>query len=238
MLDDNRVVALIPARGGSKRLLNKNLLPLAGKPLIAWTIEAALKCSLIDDVIVSTDSEAIKKVAIEFGASVPFLRPYHLADDTASTDDVLMHAIDELKLTASDTLILLQPTSPLRDSLDINNALSMLVGGELKGVVSVCECEHSPLWSNTLSESNLMGDFIRPEIATKRSQDLPAYYRLNGAIYAYKVAYLNKHRSRFYSNEVKATVMAVKNSVDIDNEIDFKLAAFLIYQANENLKLL
>lgn len=228
MNKSNRVVALIPARGGSKRLKNKNLLMLASKPLIAWTIEAAIKCPLIDEVIVSTDCVSIKQTAIEYGASVPFLRPENLAGDFASTDDVLMHTINVLKLNDDDTLILLQPTSPLRDSWDINNALSLFVDDAVQGVVSVCECEHSPLWSNTLPVNRLMGEFLKSEIATKRSQDLPAYYRLNGAIYAYKVDFLNKHRRRLYSNEIKASVMAINKSVDIDNDFDFKFAEFLI----------
>jgi len=226
----SRVVALIPARAGSKRLVNKNLLPLAGKPLIAWTIEAALNCPLIDDVIVSTDSVDIKHVAIEYGADVPFIRPSSLSHDTATTDDVLMHAIEKLNLNSSDILVLLQPTSPLRSSKDINNALSLLTTEQVQGVVSVCECEHSPLWSNTLPENGTMGDFIRPEIATKRSQDLPAYYRLNGAIYAYNVSFLKKYKCRFYSDEIKATIMPGDKSVDIDNELDFKLAEFLMSQ--------
>ena len=192
MLKNSRVVALIPARAGSKRLINKNLLLLVGKPLIAWTIEAALYSPEIDDVVVSTDSIDIKQVAIEFGASVPFMRPNVLAHDTATTDDVLMHAIEVLKLTPSDVIVLLQPTSPLRDYEDIANALSQFNDENVQGVVSVCECEHSPMWSNTLPENMQMGSFIKPEIAGKRSQDLPRYYRLNGAIYAYRVSYLNK----------------------------------------------
>ena len=236
MIEDGRVVALIPARSGSKRLRNKNLLPLAGKPLIAWTIDAALTCSKIDEVVVSTDSLAIKEIALELGASVPFLRPSSLAGDAASTDDVLIHAIDELKLTSLDTLVLLQPTSPLRDSGDISNALAQLLELTVLGVVSVCECEHSPLWSNTLPESKLMGGFIKNEIVSKRSQDLPAYYRLNGAIYAYKVAFLKKYGCRFYSNEIRAVVMPTNRSVDIDNEFDFKFAEFLIEKARVEQK--
>ncbi|WP_064791777.1 acylneuraminate cytidylyltransferase family protein [Shewanella woodyi] len=223
-----RVVALIPARAGSKRLKNKNLLPLAGKPLIAWTIEAALDSPEIDEVVVSTDSTDIKQVAIDSGATVPFMRPKCLAHDTASTDEVLMHAIDELKLTPSDIIVLLQPTSPLRDKEDIGAALYQLNDENVKGVVSVCECEHSPMWSNTLPENLCMGNFIKPEIATKRSQDLPCYYRLNGAIFAYKVSYLNKYKSRYYSNEVKAIVTPVNKSVDIDNKSDFQFAEFLM----------
>ena len=228
MLKNNRCVALIPARAGSKRLINKNLLPLAGKPLIAWSIETALNSPEIDDVVVSTDSIDIKQVAIDFGATVPFMRPNDLSHDTATTDDVLMHAIEELKLTPSDIIVLLQPTSPLRDYEDIGNALSQLNDRNVQGVVSVCECEHSPMWSNTLADNMKMGGFIRPEIATKRSQDLPRYYRLNGAIYAYRVSYLNKYKSRFYSDEIKASLMPANKSVDIDNEIDFQLAGFLM----------
>lgn len=234
----NRVVALIPARGGSKRLSNKNLLPLAGKPLIAWTIDAALKCSLIDEVVVSTDSLDIKQIAIDFGACVPFIRPALLASNAASTDDVIMHAIDALELSPSDTLVVLQPTSPLRDGEDISNALLTLLNRNVQGVVSVCECEHSPLWSNTLPESKLMGEFIIPDLATKRSQDLPVYYRLNGAIYAYNVSFLKKYKCRYYSNEIIATVMPVNKSVDIDNEIDFKFAEFLVEQSKEKSKVL
>ena len=227
MLDNSRVVAIIPARAGSKRLANKNLLPLAGKPLLVWTIEAALKCPFIDDVIVSTDSDDIKQVAVKFGATVPFLRPSYLADDMASTDDVLMHVIDELKLTALDILVLLQPTSPLRDSGDISDALSLLVD-PVQGVVSVCECEHSPLWSNTLPVDLNMAGFIKNEVLTSRSQDLAQYYRLNGAIYAYQVGFLMQHKMRCYSDYVRASIMPVEHSVDIDSAFDFLFADFLM----------
>ncbi len=230
MLKKHRVVALIPARAGSKRLTNKNLLPLAGKPLIAWTIEAALNSAEIDDVIVSTDSVDIKQVAIDFGATVPFMRPSSLAEDTASTDDVLMHAIDELKLNSTDIIVLLQPTSPLRGFEEIDNVLFQLNNGNVQGCVSVCECEHSPMWSNTLPENMLMGSFIRPDVSVKRSQDLPTYYRLNGAIYAYRVSFVKRYKSRFYSDQIVASIMPTNKSVDIDNSLDFKFAEFLIEQ--------
>lgn len=225
-----RVVALIPARAGSKRLKNKNLLSLAGKPLIAWTIESALNTKEIDDVIVSTDCVDIQKVALEFGASVPFLRPNSLASDTATTDDVLMHAIKELSLHDNDILILLQPTSPLRDSAEISKTILQLNDNTMQGVVSVCECEHSPMWSNILPNDLSMGDFIKPEISSMRSQDLPRYYRLNGAIYTYRVAFLNQYKRRFYSRKIKASIMPVNKSIDIDNEIDFQFAEFLMNQ--------
>lgn len=223
-----KVVALIPARGGSKRLKNKNLLPMAGKPLIGWTIDAALNCVEIDSVVVSTDCLEIKKTAIAFKAEVPFIRPADLATDYASTDDVMLHAINKLQLSPSDIVVLLQPTSPLRDEQDISLFVHDLLDSDLSGVVSVCECEHTPLWSNTLPQDLRMGEFINPTIGSKRSQDLPQYYRLNGAIYAYRVEYLRRYGGRYYSSEVKARVMSAEKSVDIDTELDFKFAEFLM----------
>ena len=228
MFNNSRVVALIPARKGSKRLPDKNTLSLAGKPLIAWTIEAALKSEYINEVIVSTDSEHIRQVSIKHGATAPFLRPKSLSGDMATTDDVLLHAIKTLKLTQSDVLVLLQPTSPLRNSLDIDNALEEFKFEQVKGVVSVCECEHSPLWSNSLPDNLSMEGFLRDEITSKRSQDLPVYYRLNGAIYAYRVSYLLKHLKRYYSEAIRASVIPSERSVDIDNQLDFDFATFLM----------
>ncbi|MUK39984.1 acylneuraminate cytidylyltransferase family protein [Aliivibrio fischeri] len=228
MVSNQRVIALIPARAGSKRLVNKNLLDLCGKPLIAWSIQSALESTSITDVIVSTDSGAIKSVAENFGAKVPFIRPDYLSSDIASTDDVILHSIEELSLSESDIVVLLQPTSPLRNSDDIDSAIKGLSDEDIMGTVSVCECEHSPLWSNTLSDENLMDSFISDDLVTKRSQDLPTYYRLNGAIYAYRVSFFLKHKKRIYSKEIKATIMPVERSVDIDNVIDFKLAECLM----------
>ncbi|MFT5452221.1 MAG: CMP-N-acetylneuraminic acid synthetase [Enterobacterales bacterium] len=227
MFDTSRVVAIIPAREGSKRLPNKNTLVLAGKPMIAWTIEAALQSKYVKEVIVSTDSELIKEVAEKHGAVVPFIRPESLSGDMATTDDVLMHAINVLELSPSDILVLLQPTSPLRNVDDIDKALEELQLEQLKGVVSVCECEHSPLWANSLPDDLSMGDFIENKISTKRSQDLPVYYRLNGAIYAYRVSYLKKYLTRYYSDTIKASVMPPERSLDIDTKLDFKMAQCL-----------
>lgn len=228
MLKPKKILALIPARQGSKRIPNKNTLELCGKPLLAWTILSAINSDLITDVIVSTDSDTIKSISEKFGAKVPFLRPKYLASDTASTDAVILHAIEQLGLEDSDIIIILQPTSPLRNSKDIDAALNLLIKEDLMGVVSVCECQHSPLWSNTLREDHLMDDFIDQDILSKRSQELPIYYRLNGAIYAYRVSYFAKHKKRVYSNKVKAYIMPFERSIDIDYPIDFSLAEFLI----------
>jgi N-acylneuraminate cytidylyltransferase len=157
-----------------------------GKPLIVWTIEAALACSFIDTVCVSTDSEEIRNIALDYGAETPFLRPVELGSDTATSVDVAEHALrfyEEKCNKRFDTLILLQPTSPLRGSEDIRAAMRLYAEKKARNVVSVCETEHSPLWCNTLPPDASLVGFIRPELKKVRSQDLPIFYRINGAIY-------------------------------------------------------
>ncbi len=174
MYKGKRVLAIITAREGSKRVPNKNILNLAGKPLIAWTIEASLNSEFIDKTMVSTDSLKIKKIAEEYGANVPFIRPIELANDIAKSIDVIYHALDFCKKNNEEFeyAILLQPTSPLRTKNDIDNAFEML-SDETKAVVSVCETEHSPIWMNTLPENLSMSQFIKEEYKNLRSQDLP-----------------------------------------------------------------
>lgn len=228
MYNDKKVLAIIPARGGSKRLPGKNIMDLNGKPLIAWTIEAAKKSKNIDTIIVSTDETEIVEVSKHYGAKVPFIRPKELANDTTTSIDVILHAINYLKGKGDnfDYVILLQPTSPLRTSKDIDKTFKML-GNNTRAVISVCETEHSPLWSNTLPEDLSMKDFIRHEIKGMRSQDLPKYYRLNGAIYISDVEYLIENKG-FLAKETKAFLMPQDRSVDIDTEMDFILANILL----------
>lgn len=224
-LTTNRILALIPARGGSKRLPRKNLLPLAGKPLIAWTIEAAKKSKYINTVCVSTDDIELQSVALEYGAEVPFLRPAYLANDIAKSTDVAIHALDWYKQQGKvfDTLILLQPTSPLRTTEDIDNAIKLYVEKEACSVTSVCETEHSPLWTNILPSDLSMDYFIRSEIKNSRSQDLPTYYRLNGAIYIVKSDTLYDTKSFIAEKGSFAYIMSQENSIDIDTKLDFYL---------------
>src|SRR5688572_14162124 len=183
MLNDKPVIALVPARGGSKRLPGKNVKLLAGKPLIAWTIEAARHSLLVDKVVLSTDDEEIAQIGRVFGAEVPFIRPIELSSDTATTASVVLHAIDRLALPATCVLLILQPTSPLRTSSDIDQALFLLEERGAEGVVSVCECEHNPLWSGTLSADWNMEGFLRDDLLSLPRSKIPRYYRLNGAIY-------------------------------------------------------
>lgn len=221
MRNDKTFLAIIPARGGSKRLPRKNVLDLGGKPLIAWSIEAGLKSRYIDKVIVTSDDDEILHIAKEWGADT-IVRPDNIANDTATTFDVVKHTMDHS--LAFDYIILLQPTSPLRNEIHIDEAIELLIKKDANAIVSVCETDHNPLWSNTLPEDGNMSNFIREEIKNKRSQDLEKYYRLNGAIYICKTDKLREEKTFFIKNNIFAYQMDKKSSVDIDDEIDFQLA--------------
>ncbi|NAX29637.1 NTP transferase domain-containing protein, partial [Vibrio sp. V37_P2S8PM304] len=226
MLDGKKVIAVIPARGGSKRLPGKNIKQLGGKPLIAWSIEAAKKSKYIDRVIISTDCEDIAEVAQRYDGDVPFLRPQELAGDTAGTNGVILHVLDQID-ESFGYVVLLQPTSPLRNTEDIDQLLESF-DEKTEGVVSVCPCEHSPLWANTLPEDKTMGHFCPESVIGKRSQDLPEYYRLNGSIYAFKVDSFVENKGFFYSDKVKAYSMPIERSVDIDTIVDFHIAEVML----------
>lgn len=226
MFKGKTFLAVIPARGGSKRLPRKNVLDFAGKPLIAWTIEATKNSKYIDSFIVSTDDQEVAKVSKSFGAEV-LNRPTTLATDTASSVDVVLHAIEEQK-QKYDYVVLLQPTSPLRSTQNIDEAIELLFEKNANAIISVCETDHSPLWSNTLPEDGSMDGFISDEVKGKRSQDLPTYYRLNGAIYICKSSIFLKERVFFLSNSLNAYKMPQKKSIDIDNEIDLVIAKAFI----------
>jgi len=226
MYKDKTYLAIIPARGGSKRLPNKNILELAGKPLIAYTIEAAKKSKYIDDIIVSSDSDNILNIAKDYNIKT-IKRPDYLASNTAKTIDVIKHVIENI-IGEYDYIVLLQPTSPLRNEKHIDEAIELLNAKEADAIVSVCEMDHSPLWSNTLPASLSMEGFLREEVKNKRSQDLDKYYRINGAIYICKTDKLLKKNTLFLDKNIFAYVMDRKSSIDIDDEIDFKLAEVLM----------
>jgi N-acylneuraminate cytidylyltransferase len=230
MINNKRVIAIIPARGGSKRLPRKNVLPLAGKPLIVWSIEAALASAYIDKTIVSTDDYEIAEISKAAGASVPFMRPPELASDTASSTDVVMHVLDYLDSQNDhyDYIMLLQPTSPLRTSNDIDAALELCIAKDANSIISVCETDHSPLWENTLPPDHSMVGFITENIAKLRSQDLPTYYRINGAIYISKIDDFKVWRTFFISEKTYAFIMPKGKSIDIDNFIDYLIAEIII----------
>ncbi len=229
MYNEKKFLALIPARGGSKRLKNKNIYPLNGKPLIYYTIKSAIKSKVFDDIVVSTDSPEIAKVSEEFGASVPFMRSKELATDEASSTDVIIHALKILNKMGKryDYFMLLQPTSPLRTHEDILSAIEFLFRKGAEAIISVCEVDHPPQWMNTLPEDLSMKDFLKKEVVGKRSQDFPKYYRLNGAIFLSSVDSFLERKTWFVEKSY-AYVMPRERSVDIDTLFDLKFAEYLL----------
>lgn len=225
MYNGKTFLAIIPARGGSKRLPRKNILELSGKPLLAWTIEAGLNSKFIDKVIVTSDNNEILRIAKQFGCNT-IKRPDKFSSDTATSFDAIKHTIEYVE--KYDYILLLQPTSPLRDANHIDDAIKLLALKKADAVVSVCEMEHSPLWSNTLPKDNSMTCFLRDEVKNKRSQDLPVYYRLNGALYICKRESLLAEKSFFLQDNIFAYCMDRESSIDIDEEIDFKMARALM----------
>lgn len=226
MYRNKRIVAIIPARQGSKRLKEKNLLLLGKRPLIAWSIEQAKRSRYLDRIIVSTDSQEIAEISKAYGAEIPFLRPSFLSTDRAKTEDVLLHAINwlEERQQSYEVTVLLQPTSPLRTSEDIDSSIELLFSKRAKAIVSVCQTEYPSFWCNRLSKNKGMKNFMRKEREDNR---LSKFYRLNGAIYVVFSDYFKRYK-RFFGNRTFAYIMSQENSIDIDTELDLKFAEFLL----------
>ena len=220
------VLAIIPARGGSKGLPRKNILPIAGKPLIAWSIEAAKKSQYIDRCIISTDSKEIAETAIKYGGDVPFMRPNELATDEAKSDDVIKHAIESLSENY-EIVILLQPTSPLRTTEDIDCALEYMRIKKATALVSIVKSEKPPEWTIRIDEDFKILDSVEELKMGKRRQDYPDSYNLNGAIYiSDSPQYLSTNS--FFGKQTVAFIMSKEHSVDIDNSVDLQLADILL----------
>lgn len=225
MINNKKVLAIIPARGGSKRVPRKNIRHLAGKPLIAWTIEAGKKSKYIDRVIVSSDDLEIIEVSKAFGADIPFIRPKYLAEDRTPGIDPVIHALKELP--DYDYVVLLQPTSPLRLTEDIDGCIEQLVRAKSSACVSVAESEKSPYWMYMLQENGGMKPIIpEKEVAVPR-QDLPFVYILNGAVYIASVEWLFQTKT-FVAEETTAFIMPKSRSYDIDTEEDFSLCEWMM----------
>lgn len=225
MYRDKTFLAIVPARGGSKRLPKKNVLKLDGKPLISYSIEAGIESKYIDKLVVTSDSTEILDISRFCGATT-IKRPDELASDTASSFDAIEHAI--LNCDKYDYIILLQPTSPLRRTRHIDEAIELLLSKKGDAVISVCETDHNPLWSNTLDDSLSMQNFLEDEVLNKRSQDLETHYRLNGAIYICQVNKLLEQKSFFLNKNIYAYKMDRESSIDIDTELDYKIAELLM----------
>jgi N-acylneuraminate cytidylyltransferase len=216
---------VIPARGGSKGLPGKNIKNLAGKPLICYSIDIAKQIAEDDDICVSTDSHEIKSIVENYGLKVPFLRPAELSTDDATTNDVLRHALDyyENKGRHYDNIILLQPTSPLRIVEDVHNALK-LYSSEIDMVVSVKKTDSNPYY--VLFEETNDGFLVKSKTGNfTRRQDCPEVWELNGAIYIFNPEKLKSGEP--FLKMVKYE-MEKLNSVDIDHELDFAWAEFIL----------
>ncbi|TQR32177.1 acylneuraminate cytidylyltransferase family protein [Lysinibacillus sphaericus] len=219
-----KVLAIIPARGGSKGVPRKNIKELAGKPLIAWTIEEAKKSKYIDRIIVSSEDKEILQVAQKFGADVPFVRPANLAEDTTAGIEPVLHALEHF--SDYEYVVMLQPTSPLRLVEDIDGCIEQLLQENAEFCVSVCEVGQSPYWMYTLDSSTKMQPLLKQQTLITRRQDLPKVYTLNGAIYLANIDLLKQTRN-FITEETIAYVMPVERSYDIDTEEDFKICEYL-----------
>lgn len=224
-----RVLAVIPARSGSKGIKDKNIKFLRGKPLLSYSIEAAIQSKIFDTIHVSTDSEKYADVSRTYGADVPFLRNSEFSRDDSTTWDVIKYVLEEYRIRDKnfDVIVVLQPTSPLRNSEHIKNAWKFFLEKDADMVSSVCEAGCSPLWCNILPENLSLEQFENKEIAYLPRQCLPTYYHENGAIYIIKSNTLLTSDNVYKKNSY-AYIMEKLYSVDIDDEIDFALAEVLM----------
>lgn len=224
MYKNKTILALITARGGSKGILNKNIKPLSGVPLIEWTINEAKKSQFIDRLILSSESEEIINVAKNSGCDIPFIRPSELAQDDSSSMDVILHALNNIT-EVYDYLLLLQPTSPFRQSWHIDNIIKEIIDNKAKSIVSVTQSKKHPAYMYELSESSMRP--VLKNYAQKRRQDMPIVYEHNGALYISEVEYLKKEKS-YNTNETRAYIMEDRFSIDIDTTQDWEFAEYLI----------
>lgn len=232
MIDNKTILAIIPARGGSKRIPKKNLVDLNGKPLIQWTIEAAKNSQFVDEVVVSSDDSGILGLAESLGCSL-LERPEKFSGDLASRASVIKHAVEAYMEQGKpfDYLLYLQPTSPLRGVKQIDEAVRFLRDSQADAVISVCELDHPIQWSGTLPENRNMDEFLANIDVHTRSQDLEKYYRLNGAIYLCDIPAFLKQGCVFLEENVYAYEMDRMLSVDIDHQEDLLVAkAFMDFR--------
>jgi CMP-N-acetylneuraminic acid synthetase len=223
-------LAIISARGGSKGIPAKNIRPVAGKPLIAWTILPSIESGLFERIVVSTDSPEIADVARSYGGEIPFMRPVELAaDDTPGIDPVL-HAVQWLELHEHympEWVMLLQPTSPLRSTVDLSEAFTLSERNRADAVVSVTSVHDHPYWLKRLSPDGRMEDYIEQDRPVSRRQDLPAVYALNGAIYLVRRKILIEQKT-FFPDNTHALIMPRERSLDVDTPWDLYVADLIL----------
>ena len=229
-----RILALITARGGSKRLPGKNIRLLGGKPMITWSIDVAKDIPEICDILVSTDDPAIAGICTDAGAYVPWLRPTELATDTASSVDVALHALDwfEAERGAVDGLLLLQPTSPFRTRATVCKGITLFSLYGQQPVLGVSESHSHPMWSLKMDRDYVV-PFMQEHGIGMRSQDLPMAYMPNGAFYLTAPTYLRSSRSFVGDKAVPLLIDSPQEALDIDTGWDFELAKLIADAASE-----
>ena len=233
MYKNKKILAVIPARGGSKGVPRKNIIEVGGHPLIKYTIDCGKNSKYLDRVIISTEDLLIKRVAEENGGDVPFLRPKELAEDTSKTIDCIVHAVDTLESMEEeyDYVMVLQNTVPLRKSWHIDEAIEMIVDSNERSLVSISEVDEHPILMRTLNEDKTVRNLLQMN-STMRRQDFPKFYKVDGAIYIQK---LDKDFNLDTSlNDGKlGYVMDKKYTTDIDNYIDIKIVEYYLEKERE-----
>jgi CMP-N,N'-diacetyllegionaminic acid synthase len=233
-----RILAIIPARGGSKRLPGKNIRPLNGLPLIAWTIQVALESKACVDVIISTDDPKIAEISARYGATVPGLRPPALATDTARSQDVVLHALNnyEAENAPVDGVLLLQPTSPFRPVEVIHQAIESFASCKgMHTVVSLSPANVYPEWCFHIVEGS-MEPLLGWGVIAKRSQDLKPSYALNGSLYLIPAAHVRSGKNIICQGTRPIIMEYPESSIDIDTQIDWDVAEMYAARWNEPIR--
>jgi CMP-N-acetylneuraminic acid synthetase len=227
-MTQDRVLGLIPAKGGSTRLPRKNILPLGGRPLIAWTVEAARESGVIDRLIVSTEDREVADIACDLGVEVPFIRPEELARDPAGVVEVALHALDELERSGDqfDSMIILMPTCPFRNADDIRVAYASFRENHWSFLMSVSRFGHTPFAAMGLGENDKLTHYF-PDYTGMKSQELPPAYRPNGAIQILDVEAFQREKT-YFGEPLFGYEMPIERSVDIDSEEDLQFAEMTI----------
>ncbi len=233
MYREQKILCIITARGGSKRLPGKNVKPLLGKPLIGYAITAAQSSKYIDRVVVSTDDESIAAVARSFGAEVPFMRPPELAEDSSPVIPSLQHAVTFVEEQGDryDLIVLIQPTVPGVLAQDADATIEKIYEAGTNSAITVCEIVDRPEWMYRMDDGGILSPF--KEVATTRSQDMEPLYRVNGAVYAVLRDVLMEQNKLIDKADCAAVIMPRERSADIDTAADFVVAESFLRQAND-----
>jgi CMP-N-acetylneuraminic acid synthetase len=226
VINGKSILAIIPARGGSERLPDKNILPFAGKPLIVWSINAAKGSKYIDRIIVSTDDKKIADIAKKNDCNVPSLRPEELATNDASTNDIVIHILNLIQ-NNFDIVLILQPTSPLRESEDIDDGLEMMDRKNLPVIVSVCESGKPLNWHYTIEEDGRLKSLIIEDKFSTSQSEITKTYLPNGALFISETEFFRINKT-FFTKSTSAYIMPPERSIDIDNQMDFLIGETLV----------